>query len=68
MTVGWDKDEFIHDCPIHLDIINGKIWIHWNMTEIDLAKELENNGVPKSDIVIGFLSPEIREYSDYAVA
>ena len=68
MTVGWDKDEFIHDCPIHLDIINGKIWIQWNMTEIDLAKELENKGVPKSDIVIGFLSPEIREYSDYAVA
>ena len=68
MTIGWDKDDFVHDCPIHLDIINGKIWIQWNMTEIDLAKELENKGVPKSDIVIGFLSPEIREYSDYAVA
>ncbi len=68
MTVGWDNGDFIHDCPIHLDIINGKIWIQWNMTEIDLGRELENKGVPKSDIVIGFLSPEIREYSDYAVA
>jgi XisI protein len=27
-----------------------------------------NYRVPKSDIVIGFLSPKMREYSDYAVA
>lgn len=68
LTIGWDKGNFVHDCPIHLAIINGKIWIQWNMTEIDFGKELTDKGVPKSDIVIGFLSPEIREYSDYAVA
>jgi hypothetical protein len=69
VTIGWDKEgNFIHDTPIHLAIINGKIWIQWNMTEIDFGRELTDRGVPKSDIVIGFLSPEIREYSDYAVA
>ena len=68
LTIGWDKGNFVHDCPIHLAIINGKIWIQWNMTEIDFGKELTDKGVPKSDIVIGFLSPEIREYSEYAVA
>ena len=69
VTIGWDEQgRFIHDTPIHLAIINGKIWIQWNMTEIDFGKELTDKGVPKSDIVIGFLSPEIREYSDYAVA
>ena len=68
MTIGWDKGNFVHDCPIHLAIINNKIWIQWNMTEIDFGKELTDRGVPKSDIVIGFLSPEIREYTDYAVA
>jgi hypothetical protein len=29
---------------------------------------LTDQGVPKSDIVIGFLSPKMREYSDYALA
>ena len=46
----------------------GKIWIQQNMTEIDLGEELVKMGVPKSDIVIGFLPPEVREYSEYAVA
>ena len=68
VTIGWDKNKFIHDCPIHIDIIDGKIWIQQNMTEIDLDDELLELGVPKSDIVLGFLTPKMREYSDYAVA
>ena len=31
-------------------------------------KELVYKGVPPSDIVVGFLSPELREMSDYAMA
>ncbi|MCY7329884.1 MAG: XisI protein [Saprospiraceae bacterium] len=68
VTIGWQDGKFIHDCPMRMDIINGKIWIQRNMTEIDLGEELVEKGVPKSDIVIGFFSPEMREYSDYAVA
>jgi XisI protein len=68
VTIGWDKKKFVHDCPMHIDIIDGKIWIQRNMTEIDLGEEFMNRGVPKSDIVLGFLSPKMREYSDYALA
>ena len=69
VTMGWDKDgNFIHDCPLHIDIINGKIWVQWNMTDLDLDRVFLENGVPKSEIVIGFFSPEMREYTDYALA
>ncbi len=68
VTIGWDGKKYVHDCPMHLDIIDGKIWIQRNMTELDLGEMLVEMGVPKSDIVIGFLSPKVREYSDYAVA
>ena len=68
VTLGWDKNKFVHDCPMHFDIIDGKIWIQRNMTEIDVATELIQQGVAKSDIVLGFLSPKMREYSDYAIA
>ena len=53
---------------MHFDIIDGKIWIQRNMTEIDVAEALIEQGVSKSDIVLGFLSPKMREYSDYAIA
>ncbi len=68
VTIGWEGSRFVHDCPIHLDIINGKIWVQQNMTEWELGDMLEEMGVPKSDIVVGFLPPELRNYSKYAVA
>ncbi len=68
VTIGWEGKKHIHDCPIHIEIINGKIWIQRNMTEINLDDEFISMGVPKSDIVLGFLSPKMREYTDYALA
>ncbi len=68
VTIGWDKTKFVHDCPMHMDIINGKIWVQRNMTEIDLDTIFRDNNIPKSDIVLGFLTPKMREYSDYALA
>lgn len=69
ITIGWDEEgKFIHDCPIHMDIINSKIWVQRNMTEIEIGEELERMGVPKSDIVVGFFSPKMREYTEYALA
>lgn len=68
LTIGWEGKKFIHDCPMHFDIKNGKIWIQTNMTEWDVGKMLEEQKIPKSDIVLGFLSPATREFSEYAVS
>ena len=63
VTIGWEGNHFIHDCPLHFDIINGKIWVQQNMTEWEVGTMLEAHGVPKHDIVAGFLPPELREYA-----
>jgi XisI protein len=68
VTIGWDKTKFVRDCPMHIDIIDGKVWIQRNRTEIDIAAILTEQGIAKSDIVLGFLTPKMREYSDYALA
>jgi hypothetical protein len=68
ITLGWEGSRFVHDCPLHFDIINGKIWVQQNMTEWELGDMLEDLGVPKSDIVAGFLPPELRQYTKYAMA
>jgi hypothetical protein len=67
VNVGWD-DRRVHGCLVHIDIIDGKIWIQRDGTEYGIARELEDAGVPKDRIVLAFRSPEIRKYTGYAVA
>lgn len=68
LTIGWEGKKHVHHCPMHFDIINGKIWIQKNMTEIDVGQKLVEQNIPKTDIVLGFLRPKMREYSEYAIA
>jgi XisI protein len=66
--VGWQNDRRIYGCIIHLDIKDGKIWLQHNGTENDIAEELVEMGIPKTDIVIGFHSPFKRQFTEYAVS
>jgi len=52
---------------LHLDIINGKIWIQQDGTEVGIANKLVDLGVPKQDIVLGLDPPVMRQYTDFAV-
>ncbi len=67
-VVGWDEDERVHGIISHIDIINGKIWIQRDGTEDGLATDLEREGVPKNDIVLAWHAPELRKYTEYALA
>lgn len=67
LSIGWDNRKRVFDCDVHLDIINDKVWIQLNNTDVDLATELVEMGVPREDIVLGFHSPYMRQFTDYAV-
>ncbi|PZO08605.1 MAG: XisI protein [Leptolyngbya foveolarum] len=67
VNVGWQNERRIYGCIIHIDIKDGKIWIQHNGTEDDIAAELVEMGIPKTDIVIGFHSPFKRQFTEYAV-
>jgi hypothetical protein len=67
VNIGWNGQRRIYGCVIQMDIINEKIWIQHNGTEIDFAEELVQLGVPKQDIVIGFHTPFIRKMTEYAI-
>ncbi|MEY4538657.1 MAG: hypothetical protein RLZZ306_414 [Bacteroidota bacterium] len=68
LRVGFRDGRFVHACPFHFDIKNGKIWIQQNRTDIEVGEVFQEMGVPASDIVIGFLSENYRALSDYAVS
>ncbi len=66
--VGWQGERRIHGCILHLDIKDGKIWLQHNGTENDIAQELVEMEVPKTDIVIGFHSLFKRQFTEYAIS
>jgi hypothetical protein len=65
--VGWVDRKFVHQCVFHLDIIGDKIWIQYNGTDLLIAAELNQLGIPNSEIVLGLKHPSVRPYTDFAV-
>jgi len=68
MNLGWHDNHRTYYPYLHLDVRNDKVFVEKNLTEISIAKELENNGVPAEDIVLAFQAPYKRQHSGYAVA
>ncbi len=68
VVVGWEGYRYEHGCTIHIDIIGDKVWIQRDGTEEGIALDLENAGIPKDHIVLGFKPPEVRPMTGYAVA
>ena len=69
MSVGWQEPTHrLHFCLVHVDIQGDKIWIQRDGTEDGIAYDLEEAGIPKSDIVLAFHSESVRPHTGYAVA
>ena len=65
LYVGWRGNKRQFGCILHLDIKDGKIWIQHDGTEIGIANQLVELGVPKQDIVLAFHEPEIRQFTEF---
>lgn len=63
---GWDGDRRVQGFVIHLDIIDGKIWLQYDGTDLNVALDLVEAGVPREDIVLGFHPPEVRPHTGFA--
>ena len=67
MSVGWDGQQRIHGCLLHIDIKDGKIWIQHDGTEEGVANRLVEAGIPKEAIVLAFHSPFKRQFTEFAI-
>ena len=63
MVTGW-----VHAVVFHLRIIDGKICIEGDGTERGITGELLELGVGKDDIILGFIRPEYRQFTDFSLA
>ena len=65
--MGWRNQHRIYGPVLHLDIIDNKIWIQQDGTEVGIANELVELGVPKQDIILAFDPPNLRHLTEFAV-
>ncbi|TAE59414.1 MAG: XisI protein [Nostocales cyanobacterium] len=68
MNLGWQNGERITGMTVYVRLKDGKFWIEEDWTENGIATDLVKAGVPKEDIVLAFHDPNIRQYTDFAVA
>lgn len=68
VTEGWQDVRRLHGCLVHIEIKNDKVWIQLDGTEDGVAGDLLAAGIPKDHIVLGFKSPQSRQYTGFSVA
>src|SRR5580704_8071663 len=64
MNVGWDNKKRVHGSLVHIDIIDGKLWIQRDGLEHGVTSELLEAGVPKDRIVLAFKPPDVRRFTE----
>ena len=67
IDVGWFNKRYISEIVFHIEIRNEKIWIHSDNTDIAIAELLAKEGIPKKEIVLGFLPKYVQELSEFAI-
>lgn len=67
MHIGWDGPRRVHGSVLHIDILDGKIWIQHDGTSPGVALDLVAAGVPKEDIILAFRPPDVRQYTGYGI-
>lgn len=67
MRAGWLKERRVYGALIQIDLKGGKCWIQYDGTEVGVANELVELGVPKEDIVLAYHAPLLRQYGEFAV-
>lgn len=68
MRIGWEHGNRIEKIVIFARIKNQKIWIETDWTNKEITMDLMRAGIPNTDIVLGFLAPEERSLSEFAIA
>jgi XisI protein len=66
--VGWYQGKRVYGPILHLDIKDDKIWLQLNTTEDDITQDLLELGIAKEDIVLGFHSAYMRQFTEFAVS
>ena len=60
LALGWHEEEYLHNWIFHVEIKDNKIWVHEDLTDIDISTLLQEKGIPTEDIILGYVAPHER--------
>jgi hypothetical protein len=65
----WLEDSYrLYGTVIHIEVKkDGKVWLHYDGTELIIADWLLEHGVPNTDLVLGFHPPIVRKDTVFAL-
>ncbi|MEM7375659.1 MAG: element excision factor XisI family protein [Bacteroidota bacterium] len=67
LLLGWDKKRYTHSVLYHIELRENKVWVHEDNTSVGIAAVLAEKGIPKLEIVLGYLPWYEREASEYGL-
>ncbi|MCA2701392.1 MAG: XisI protein [Microcystis sp. M179S2] len=67
-NICWKNGKRIKAISVYLRLKNDKIYIEEDWTEAGIATELMRVGIPSSEIVLAFQPPEVRQFTEFAIA
>ncbi|MBD2620960.1 XisI protein [Microcystis flos-aquae FACHB-1344] len=67
-NICWKNGKIIKAISVYLRLKNDKIYIEEDWTEAGIATELMRGGIPSSEIVLAFQPPEVRQFTEFAIA
>lgn len=68
IMLGWEGHRRVHDCLVHIQMIDERIWIQHDGIEDSITESLEAAGIPKHQIVLAFYPEHVRVHTGYAIA
>jgi hypothetical protein len=68
VVLGWQNNKRVYHNLIHLDIIDGQVWVQNNDTQFTLSEDFERFNICKKDIINGLIPARRRHILDYEIA
>lgn len=68
VSFGFQGYRNIFSVFFHFDIIKDKIWIQRDITDLVIVDKLQELGVPKEDIILGYRHPTSRYLSGFGTS
>ncbi len=59
VRMGWYKEKHVHYTVFHFDIIDDKVWIQENRTDVRIDEELIEAGIARKDLLSGLKHPSV---------
>lgn len=55
VRMGWQDGRYVYNTVFHFDLLDDKVIVQQNRTDLSIVEELEEYGIPEKDIVVAFL-------------